>query len=562
MALLDHRGRPIDTGALKRDIIDEELARSGGARNFAGEHPSIGLDPGKLGSVLRSAEDGDPRSYFALAEDMEEKDLHYLSVLGTRKRQVSQLQITVEPASESADDKANADLVRRAIKRFDEGTIFDMLDAVGKGISLLEIVWKLDAREWMPSHFCWVNPLHLDFDDATRGEPMLKTVQGKVALPPAKFITLTLKAKSGIPVRGGLARAAAWCWMFKNYTIKDWIRFSEAYGQPLRVGKFHAGASDAEKRALLRSLAALGSDAAAIVPQAMSVEFVESKNTGSAAGLFQGQAEYFDKQISKAVLGQTATTDAVTGGLGSGKEHNEVREDIERADAGAVARALMLDLAKPLIDLNRGEPKEYPVIKVGRPEKADAQLMIQAAKDLVPLGWKISQAEIRSIVGTKEPEPDEDLLVPPGQVQSADPADPQNDPGRKMPPGRVSPPGRLPLGTASARPIPYGPYSALKSKSGADPGSRFALAASEGDGTDAIGALADQLIRETADPQDAMIRRLRDLIDDPSVTSLEDLGRRLLALEPELTSPALATALGDAMMLAELVGRDELAGGP
>ena len=63
-----------------------------GIRNiYSVMHPSIGLTPERLTAILREAEAGDPFLYLELAEEMEEKDLHYLAVLSTRKQTVAQL---------------------------------------------------------------------------------------------------------------------------------------------------------------------------------------------------------------------------------------------------------------------------------------------------------------------------------------------------------------------------------------------------------------------------------------------------------------------------------------
>jgi phage gp29-like protein len=68
------------------------------------------------------------------------------------------------------------------------------------------------------------------------------------------------------------------------------------------------------------------------------------------------------------VLGQTNTTDAQAGGLGSGQAqvHNEVRGDIERADAKLLAATLNRDLVVPMVILNRGVRDKYPRLKIGR----------------------------------------------------------------------------------------------------------------------------------------------------------------------------------------------------
>ena len=80
-ALVDHLGRP-----LRKDVLGREIAAPTRAsvRTIHSGHPAQGLDPGKLAQLLLAAEQGDAIAYFELAEEMEEKDLHYLSVLGTR----------------------------------------------------------------------------------------------------------------------------------------------------------------------------------------------------------------------------------------------------------------------------------------------------------------------------------------------------------------------------------------------------------------------------------------------------------------------------------------------
>ena len=39
-------------------------------------------------------------------------------------------------------------------------------------------------------------------------------------------------------------RIVSWMYLFKNYTVKDWVSFCEVYGMPLRIGKYDPGASE------------------------------------------------------------------------------------------------------------------------------------------------------------------------------------------------------------------------------------------------------------------------------------------------------------------------------
>ena len=109
--------------------------------------------------------------------------------------------------------------------------------------------------------------------------------------------------------------------MFKAFTQRDWSIFAQTYGQPLRLGKWAPGASEADKDTLFRAVANIAGDCAAIIPESMSIEFVETGSVGSSVDLYERRADWLDRQISKAVLGQTTTTDAVSGGHAVAQEH-------------------------------------------------------------------------------------------------------------------------------------------------------------------------------------------------------------------------------------------------
>lgn len=429
----------------------------GSARSILTGHPADNLTPDRLAVLLRGAEDGDPESYLELAEQMEERDLHYLSVLGTRKRQVSQLPITVEAASDAAEHQAHAELIREFLARDTlESELFDILDAIGKGFSVVEIIWETAGGRWLPKRLAWRDPRWFEFDRIDGETIQLKGQPsgggqglggGMTRTPLAsfqfKFIQHVHAAKSGLAIRGGFARAVAWCYLFKNYGLKDWVSFCEIYGLPFRIGKYAPGASEDDIRKLMQAVANIGSDAAAVMPQSMEVEFVDGKSTGS-ADLYEKLCNYLDRQISKAVLGQTATTDADTGGLGSGKEHGDVRADIERADAKLLAATLQRDLVVPIIQLNFGEQALYPRIRIGREESHDTEAMSSALQKLVPLGLKVGMSTVRDRLGFPDPEPDEEVL---GQAPKIAPPGALDASGRPVMPAN---PGKAPDGLLSA----------------------------------------------------------------------------------------------------------------
>ncbi len=407
VALLGPDGRPVRKDVLTEEITAPTLAS---VRQVFSPDPSIGLTPQALAQLLRAAEEGDAENYLALAERMEEKDLHYLSVLGTRKRAVAQLDIVVDPADEEDEnDSANADLVRKWLQRDAlEMEIFDILDAVGKGFSVTEIVWETSEKDWQPRELCRADQRWFEIDRVDGRTLRLRESAGAKDLPPYKFIIHNHVAKSGLPIRGGLARIAAWCYLFKNYDIKDWVAFAEIYGQPLRVGKYPPNVSVKDRETLLRAVANIGTDAAAIIPEGMMIEFIKAEQKGS-SDLYKDLARFLDEQISKGVLGQTATTEvsAEGGSRALGDVHNEVRGDIRRSDKKQLAATLNRDLIRPFVELNRGPQKAYPRLRLMEPESFDPEKVVKVAGEAAKLGLSISKKDVLRKTGLKEADPED-----------------------------------------------------------------------------------------------------------------------------------------------------------
>ena len=452
MTLYDAYGREVDTARLREEQAAPTMA---GVRNiYSVMHPSAGLTPEKLAAILRQAEVGDPFLYLELAEEMEEKDLHYLAVLGTRKESIAGLQIMVRPASGEKEDVRIAEMVRELLLG---GTLnlaaalFDVLDAIGKGFSATEIIWDTSGREWMPVRLLWRDPRWFMFDwisgeqllvrtlaseditariQAESGdahlEPRLGGNRGARAggpwnglqpltapLEPFKFVVHFAKAKSGLPIRGGIARAAGWSYLFKNYVLKDWVTFAEVFGQPLRLGKYGAGATEADKQALLSAVANIGTDAAAIIPDSMLIEFTEARQTGSAE-LYERFCEYLDRQVSKAVLGQTLTTELPrgAGSRAAAEVHDAVRRDILMADARRLGETLTRDLVKAVVDLNAGPQKRYPRIELVVPSDQDDKEFAGIIAELADRGLRIAQKTVLDRLGLPEAGADDAVLAP------------------------------------------------------------------------------------------------------------------------------------------------------
>ena len=379
------------------------------------EYPSNGLTPVKLAEILREADAGDVLRQMELFEEMEEKDPHLFSQLQTRKNAVTGLDFEVIPFGDEPLDKEIADFIEEQLNGIEsfEDVENDLLDAIGKGFAVSEILWGYDeghvvVQDIKTRHqkrFFWDT-----LDDSFKVRT--KDVPEGILLPANKFIVHRYKARSGHTSRAGILRVVAWMYLFKNYDLKDWVSFAEIYGLPLRLGKYAPGASDSDKAALMRALIQIGSDAAGIIPDGTSIDFITTEKTSS-SDLYERLARYCDEQISKAILGQTLTSDSGGGSYAQSKTHNDVRHDLTVADCKALASTLRRDLIRPLCIFNFGEDKRIPYIRFDCEESEDLTQTATILGTLIEkVGLRIPTSFVYKKFSIPEPEEGDEIAKP------------------------------------------------------------------------------------------------------------------------------------------------------
>lgn len=525
----------------KRSLLEEQGGPTvTGVRQALSDHPENGLTPARLALLLREAEEGDPIRQMELAEAVEEKYLHYQGVLGTRKRAVTRLPITVESYSDDAGDVADADLVREWLRRDTlRQEMMDILDAIGKGISFTEICWDTSEGQFWPVELKWRPPTWFTFDHTDLETPYLRGEGGQPeALRPYTWIRHRSQAKSGSPIRAGLIRGVSWVYLFQNLGWKSWIEFGTRFGMPFRLGKYGQGASKDDRDTLMRAIRALGADFGGIIPESMAIELIEAKVSGNVT-VFKDLVAEADTRVSIAVLGQNLTTRVEGGSYAASQTHEGVREDIRDADADDLAVTLNRDLVRPLIDLNRGPRKRgrYPRLRIAEPDAIDMQEMRENLKTFVPMGMKVGMSTIRDKIGLPDPDPDEQVLMPPGAVSDGRPH-PQLDDNAAVK-GVFN-------GSGAPHPVPSPPRTAAHAS--APPGASTAI--------DDIDALVDQLDAAAMPAMDRLINAVRDVLD--RAESIPDAIARLEQAYPSMALDDLAGVIGQAMMVADLSGRAEV----
>lgn len=329
------------------------------------------------------------------------------------------------PASASAQERAK--LVANAIWRMSpdpaadenafEQTVYDILDAWGKGFSVLEVLWHIRntvnmgdisaprATIWVrPDAYAWtgdgrlgLNPNALVSDDQRRrGYSLTSTTYARpdevLEFPEDKFLIAIHKTRTGHPIAGGLLRPLAWWWCAANFSA-DWLmNYAQIFGLPFRWASYAGGTSDETVGKICALLENMGSAAWAAFPEGTNLELRETAKGGGntpQADLI----ERADKNCDLLILGQTLTSD--TGGMGSGsgslalgKVHQGVKAEIIQQAADFAASVINRQLIPAILRQNYGDDSECPEF---RPEpKTVKDELANANRDSVLLSAGIS----------------------------------------------------------------------------------------------------------------------------------------------------------------------------
>jgi len=508
------------------DLKDRQTDRAGSVllhREFA-SHPSKGLTPAKLATILLDAEQGDMIAQAELFLDMHEKDAHIDAELRKRYMAVKKLDWSLAPPRDAtAKEKENTKALEALIRdELDIGSLrVDALDAVGHGYSCIELGWGRNLQgRWFPMQIEHRPPTWFTVDPADRNTLRLRDSGSAygVELQPFGWIAHQHKSRAGYIARTGLFRSLAWPYLYKNYSVRDLAEFLEIYGLPIRIGKYPAGADEMQKMDLLRSVLSIGHHAAGIIPDSMAIE-LQSVTAQGNADAFAVMIDWCEAAESKAILGGTLTSSTSANGNRSlGDIHNEVRLDIRDDDATQLDYTLSAHLVYPMAMLNGlFVDNRCPTFVSDTQEPDDLSLFADALPKLVGIGVKIPLRYVNDKLKIPLPEGDEPVLAA-GNGSSA--------------------PVSATLGQAAA-------IAALMSGTN----NRRSLP---------IDSMTDQLAKDAGQTIKNWIDTIRDKVD--KADNLDALRDDLIASFGDLNTGDLANIMTMAFAAADLSGRFDVQG--
>jgi len=444
---------------------------------------------------------------------------------------------TVTPASSARIDRKAADLVERVLKgewgfRYDR-ICCEQLDATLKGYAVGEVMWARRSEDFLvPVDVKPKDQRRFVFDDKQQLRMLtLRDMMRGDELPAKKFLVHRFGDKTGDPYGLGLGNTLFWPAYFKRQGITFWLTFAEKFGSPTVVGEYPDGMLDAEQDKLLNVLAGIAQRSALVVPNGTVVKLLEGVRSGN-INTYEELCRYMDEMITLAILGETLTSSVRGGGSRAASEtHNVIREELADSDADLLCAAHTEQLVQWIVALNY--PEAQPPV-LSRPRMAREEE--EAVRDQKKI--QARQMALAYITTARQA----------GWV----PADPAADIDEQWKGKWVY------VGTPSG---PAAPGVAVTPQT-EQADSEFAggdrhLQLGDTTPRDAADDIADQLVQAAAPAMADLIGRVRSLVG--SCSSIGELADELVRLYPKLDAADLALALSQALQVAELTGRAEIA---
>lgn len=310
--------------------------------------------------------------------DRMQTDSMIQTVLTVKRLGVLATDFHIRPSADTASAKQKAAFIEEAFSRMEgsPGTILSgAMDAFAKGWSVQEAIYApKGGRIWLQA----VKPkdpqlFGLEVDEFGNIHQLNLRLPGRPdeTLPRDKFILWANREQYRRPKGRSDLDAAYPHWKAKQTLLGAWKLHLERFAMPTVLGKFQRGLPAEEQASLSRQLRELSQNVAIVFPSEIDISTLGANKEQSQG--FMDALDFHNREIARAVLGQTLTTDEGrrVGSLAMGKVHLQVLlVQLESLRKELADRVMTEQVIRPLIELNFG-PGELPKF-VFEPMKLDA----------------------------------------------------------------------------------------------------------------------------------------------------------------------------------------------
>ena len=289
--------------------------------------------------------------------------------------------------------------------------ISEILNASLYGFQPLEVIWERVNNLTIPKEIKAKPPEWFVFDDENNLKLKTKENWQGELLPDKKFLCPQYNPSYENPYGERTLSRVFWPVTFKKGGLKFWVIFTEKYGMPFLIGKHPRGTSQEDTDNLADMLEAMIQDAIAVIPDDSSVEIKEAGGKAASADIYDKLIDKMNAEISKAILGQTLTTEVGDkGSYAASNTHMSVRKDIIDSDKKMVEKTLN-QFIKWIYELNFSvETSNIPTFTMWEEEDVDLTLA-QRDKILSETGVKFSKTYFLKTYGLDDEDIEENQEI-------------------------------------------------------------------------------------------------------------------------------------------------------
>ena len=322
-------------------------------------------------------------------------DPHLWACVQSRKSGVLSLEWEIDRGKDKTEQSKIIENILKSIDLY--SVIAGILNAPLFGFQPIEIIWQKQGKLILPRDLKIKPQEWFCFDDNNNLKFRTKENYYGEDLPEKKFLCPQSNPSYENPYGERALSRVLWPISFKRGGMTFWVKFSEKYGMPFLIGKNPIETPEISNEDFLKILEKMVQDAVCVIPDESTIEILESKNSSSGE-VYEKLIDKMNSEISKAILGQTLTTEiGSAGSYAASNTHMSVRKDIIDADKKLVEKTLN-QLIQWIYEINFSPQQDIPTFEMYEEEDVDLTLS-QRDKILSETGIKFTKEYFKKTYG-------------------------------------------------------------------------------------------------------------------------------------------------------------------
>lgn len=316
------------------------------------------VSPGRISTALRELDFGNYEYWADMATQMR-RDPVVRRAYATRRSSVAGRGYAVKMAPDVAPEMRGAaeelvQLTKEWLNSVEARETFLMrvLDGIGMGISVHELVWSRVNGAWMPQ------PVPVQTRNLRYAQDWTLEVRDydynwyNTINFPAKFLVHVPWTDPGRPMDQGDFLACVFYWMFKRNVWTFWLIGAERFGNPLVLAQMAASSDTAQRQRILDDLQQLTADSVGVTSGTSNIEVISPAASGSTA-VWKELRESLNQEI---FLSLGVSPDLYLSGANGSRSSTETRDGVRlegsKLDATLMWNSITRDVVRWLAYYN------------------------------------------------------------------------------------------------------------------------------------------------------------------------------------------------------------------